>query len=103
MLPDFFELIEHQLHANLLTITFIKTVLRGLVMLLSLPDLENFDSFPLFEKNVRLFKIISEELKKQPKLKEQEFIISLLSKCIPKKEFQQMVQRFQNYVTLVII
>lgn len=103
MLPDFFELIEHQLYANLVTITFIKTVLRGLVMLLSLPELENFDSFSLFEKNVRLFKILSEELKKQPKSKDQEFIVSLLSKSVPKREFQQMVQRFQNYVTLVII
>jgi hypothetical protein len=72
-------------------------------MLFSLPELENFDCFPIFEKTVRSFKVLSEELKKSSNESDRTFIINILSKCLPKKEFQQIVQKFQNYITLVII
>jgi len=85
---------EHQLHSDTISIDFLKTSIRGLVMLLQLPEMEHFDFFPIFEKVIRLFKFFSEELKKHKDPRDNQFIVQLLSNCLPKHEFLQTIQKF---------
>ena len=63
-------------------------------MLLQLPEMEHFDFFPIFEKVIRLFKFFSEELKKHKDPRDNQFIVQLLSNCLPKHEFLQTIQKF---------
>lgn len=102
---SFFEIIDYQFnsHSQLASPEFVKSAIRGLVMLLQLPEMEHFDFFPLFEQIVRLLKQMSNYLKRQSTGNESQFLINFLSHCLPKHEFQQTIQKFQNYITLVII
>jgi hypothetical protein len=84
---DFYELIEHVVHADSANTDFIKTSVRGLFMMLLLPEMEHFDFFALFEKTIRLLKHFAEELKKMGRERDNMFIINFLSKCVPKQEF----------------
>lgn len=65
VIADFNELIEHVIHADSANTDFIKTSVRGLFMLLMLPEMEHFDFFSLFEKVIRLLKHFAGELKKK--------------------------------------
>lgn len=102
-LENFFEIMEHQLQSENLTTEFMKTSIRGLVMMLQLPEMEAFHFFSVFEKIVRLIKHFSEELKRQTDMKDSQFLVNLLTECLPKTEFQATIMKFQNYITLVII
>lgn len=91
---DFYELIDHVIHADSMNSDFIKTSVRGLVMMLQLPEMEHFDFFTHFEKTVRLFKTFAEELKKKEHERDSMFIINFLSKCVPKPEFHSIIAKF---------
>ena len=82
---------------------FVKTAIRGLVMMLQMPEMEHFDFFPVFEQVIKLFKLFSEELKRKSSMRDTQFIVNFLSHCLPKEQLQLTVQKFQNYITLVII
>jgi len=90
-LDNFFEIMDHNIQSEYLTLDFIKTSIRGLVMLLQMAEMEHFDFFSVFEKTIRLFKLLSEELKRQVDTRDQEFIVGLLAQCVPKAEFQHTI------------
>ena len=107
-IDNFFEIMEHQIHTERLEPDFVLPAIRGLVILIQIPEMENFDMFGIFEHAVKLLKIFADECRKwqnDSSMSEdyKNFMTNFLCHCIPKHEFQKTISKFQNYITLVII
>jgi len=84
---------------------FLLSSVRGLTMLLLLPDIDC--STQHFERVVQQLKHCHDHLRMNPEkegeFKYDELPVKLIEKCLPKDIILNIVQKFQNYITLVII
>jgi hypothetical protein len=102
-LNDFLEIIDHQVHSETMNADSIKTSVRGFVMLFQMNELENFNYFDTYYQIIRLFKVCHDLLNKYPDQRDKTFLVSFLAKCVPKDEFTDIIQKFQNYITIIIM
>lgn len=70
-------------------------------MLLQLQDIDS--QIQHFEKVVQLMKLCHEQLRNQSVDYAGDFPVKLIEKCVPKDVLLNIVHKFQNYITLVII
>ena len=109
MIEDYLEIVEHELDQEAIYITdnALRTIVRGLSMLLEMHEMENFMNFPLFEKLIKLFKFATDDAppgeEELPKGRIRDFAIQFLANCVPTEQFLTIIHKFQNYITLVIM
>jgi hypothetical protein len=93
MIEDYLEIIEHELdqEPEFISDNVLKTIVRGLSMLLEMNEMENFGNFPLFEKLIKVFKYSTDDAtsrpkdddeKELPKTRIRDFAIKFLATCV---------------------
>ena len=107
MVEDYLEIVEHELDQEYIPDNTLRTIIRGLSMILEMNEMENFMNFPLFEKLIKLFKYATDEAPggddNLPKGRIRDFAVKFLCNCVSTEQFLQVIHKFQNYITLVIM
>ena len=77
---------------------------RGFVMLLTMQEMEIFNNFhDVFERMIELFARSQNALRTQFDGKYANFAADLIGFCVPKDQMAQIIQKFQLYITIVIM
>jgi hypothetical protein len=76
---------------------------RGFTMLLMMQEMEICNFYGVFERMIDLFAKSTHALREQPDETYQNFPAEFVAKCLSKEELGTVVQRFQLYITIVIM
>jgi hypothetical protein len=76
---------------------------RGFTMLLMMQEMEIFNFYGVFERMVDLFAKSNQVLREQPDGTYQNFPAKFIARCLSKEELGTVIQKFQLYITIVIM
>lgn len=103
-LEDLLEVFEHEItRGTEISPEFAQASIRGFVLLLLLPQMDEFNYFPIFEKILKCFQICNKLARETNDTQLKDFSRELLTHCLPKDQFHTTVLKFQSYITIVII
>ena len=102
-LGDMLEIFELNLETNA-TIDYTQSAIRGFILLLLIPEMEDYGFYEIFERTVHLFKICLVKARHPSAVTQlKSFPKEFLTHLVPKDEFFKTVSKFQQYITIVII
>ena len=76
---------------------------RGFVQLLMMQEMEIFNFYGVFERMIELFARSQNALRSQFDGKFQNFAAKLIAHCLKKEDLAAIIQKFQLYITIVIM
>jgi hypothetical protein len=102
-LGDFLEVFALNLEQNG-TVDYTQSAIRGFILLLLIPEMEDYAFYEIFERTVQLFKICLVKARHPNAVSQlKDFSRNFLASLVPKDEFFKAVSKFQQYITIVII
>lgn len=101
-LGELMGIIDHELSHDGVASEFIPCLIRGLVIMLTMDEAGDFQTNGTFENTMVYFKKCLDRVRVSKDEFVRTFPEQFLSKCLRKTEFLNIIQQFNNYITIVI-
>jgi len=103
-LMEFLDITENVIERNNgENLEYLQVAIRGFSMLLLASEMEIFSFYGVFERIIELSQRCHQYFRTKSPKEFADFPRDLIVNCMPKNELSQVVQRFQLYITIVIM